>query len=63
MKSTAAGPQVNYQPGQEVDVSAEVGKAFVEGGYADPVKAQAETATVETHETAAKPRARRGKPK
>jgi hypothetical protein len=38
MKKTAAGPVGVFQAGQEVVVSDELGKSFVEGGYAVEVK-------------------------
>lgn len=38
MKMTAAGPPGVFQAGQEVVVSDELGKSFVEGGYAVEVK-------------------------
>lgn len=46
MKTLAAGPDGLYQPGQVVEVSAAQAQAFLEAGYAEPVKKRRETATV-----------------
>jgi hypothetical protein len=59
MITTAAGPEGVYQAGQVVVVSNEMGQAFVEGGYAEPVKARAETAAISPPESAVKPAAKK----
>jgi hypothetical protein len=61
LRTTAAGPEGVYPAGQVVVVSNELGQAFVEGGYAEPVKARAETAAITPPEAAVKPPAKRRK--
>jgi hypothetical protein len=46
MKTTAAGPPGVFQAGQEVVVSDDLGKSFVDGGYAVEVKVSSPAAKV-----------------
>lgn len=55
MVTHLAGPELSASAGQEISVSAKLGKDLVSGGYAVPLKGgKVETATVKPQETAAK---------
>lgn len=56
MKTTAAGPDYNYQPGQEVDVPKALALQWIEQGHAEPVGTVKETAAVEPPEKAVTPK-------
>lgn len=59
MKTTAAGPDYNYQPGQEVDVPKALALKWIEQGNAEPLGTVKETAAVEAPEQAVTPKTTR----
>ena len=59
MKTTAAGPDGTFVAGREYKVDGKLAAEWLEAGYAEPVKAEAETATVEPDEAAVKPKPKR----
>lgn len=56
MKTVAAAPDYNYQPGQEVDVPKALALKWIEQGNAEAVGVEKETAAVEPLEKAMTPK-------
>lgn len=52
MLTRSAGPEGVYEPGQEVEVADELAALWIQGGYAEPVRRQRETATAPPGERA-----------
>jgi hypothetical protein len=65
MRTTASGPAGCHQAGQVYEVSSLVAEAYLQGGYAEAVKEQHETATLDVPETpeVKAPAPRRGRSK
>lgn len=55
MNTTSAGPEGVLQSGREYDLPPEEARQLLQGGYATPVKPEAETAVRSAPETAAAP--------
>ena len=64
MLTTIAGPAFAASAGQNIEVDATTATALLDGGFAEALKAEAETATVEAPEktTAPAPKRRARKP-
>ena len=58
MLTTIAGPALAASAGQEIEVDAEAATALLDGGFAEALKAEAETAAVEAQEEAIAPKRR-----
>ena len=59
MLTTIAGPAFAASAGQEIEVDAKTATALLDGGFAEALKAEAETATVEAPEEAIAPAPKR----
>ncbi len=58
MLTTIAGPTLAASAGQNIEVDATTATALLDGGFAEALKAEAETATVEAQEEAIAPKRR-----
>ncbi len=58
MLTQLAGPTLVASPGQEIEVDNEPATALLDGGFAEAVKAEAETATVAPPEQTTAPKRR-----
>ena len=58
MLTTIAGPALAACAGQEIEVDAEAATALLDGGFAEALKAEAETAAVEAQEETIAPKRR-----
>lgn len=54
IKTSVAGLNFSYQAGQTVDVEEELAKDLIRAGYAEPAKAEIETAAIEAPENTAR---------
>ncbi len=59
MLTTIAGPTLAASAGQEIEVDAETATALLDGGFAEALKAEAETAAVEAPEKTTAPAPKR----